>query len=166
MGRPAIGANCSAPSTSSNSARSSSGSLIAIRSPNRERNMFPLTKPASWPNIGRSVTPAASGSSERNTSLAGSAGLAIFDVIITRAYVEKPSHDSSGGRIVKVFPSKTVQIPSQLSEAAATFDLGDDGVEDRVEIPDHRIVRLGDHGSFGIGVDGEHVLRGHHPDPV
>jgi hypothetical protein len=62
IGRPGIGAKGAAPGSSSSSSRSASGRRTKTVLPNTPVNMFPFTKPARLPNIGRVVTRGSSGS--------------------------------------------------------------------------------------------------------
>ena len=50
--------------------------------------------------------------------------------------------------------------------SASSPELGDDRGEDGVEVADDGVVGLGDHGRVLVGVDGQHPLGRHHPDPV
>ena len=64
IGRPSMGAKTAAPGMASSSARSSGGRRTKTLDPKIPVNMFPLTKPARLPNIGRTVIRGSSGRSE------------------------------------------------------------------------------------------------------
>ena len=57
-------------------------------------------------------------------------------------------------------------VARRASDAAATFHLGHHCLEDGVEVADHRVIGFGHHRGLGVVVDGEDVLRGHHPHPM
>src|SRR6266446_2134024 len=75
---------------------------------------------------------------------------------------QTPRHEIVGVSVkVEAVP---VVMRSRLLPSAP--DLGDDRGNDLVQVADHRVVGLGNHGRIAIGVDGQNVLCRLHTHPV
>src|SRR5208283_5815121 len=78
MGLPSIGANLDAPFSARSSAWSSAESRTNSCFPKSPPNMFPFTKAASFPNIGRTCIRGSFGSTDWKKALSSLSGRGIF----------------------------------------------------------------------------------------
>src|ERR1700716_455681 len=94
---------------------SSSGSRTNRSSPKIPTNMFPFTKPDSWPNIGFSVTAGSSGTMRASAAFASSLGLGIFIPLGAAILANFPPFHPPHGDVMRFFQKWLDRLKGRLA---------------------------------------------------